>query len=322
MRNIIDGIHHVTAIAGDPQSNLDFYTSVLGLRLVKRTVNFDDPYTYHFYFGDENGTPGSIMTFFPWGAGGHRGSRGTGQITAFALSIPHGATAFWTDRFEKLGVPYQKPAQRFDGEVIVIEDPDGFVVELVASSSETRPAAGNGAASSKAAVRGIHSVTISQQKIEPTSEFMKSALGMHGASSHGNRHRFVFGDGEPGKIVDLLEEPGIPSGRMGPGVIHHLAFRTPDDSTQAAVQADLVRAGYPVSDVKDRQYFHSIYFNEPGRVLFEVATDPPGFLIDEKREALGSGVKLPLWLEPHRKAIEHELPVIVVRRAETEEVIP
>ncbi len=310
MTLVTAGIHHVTAIASDPQRNLDFYAGVLGLRLVKRTVNFDDPTTYHFYFGDAEGTPGSILTFFPW-PDARRGRQGAGQIAVTSFAIPPSSLGFWIERFIKYHVEFSQPISRFDDErVIAFKDPDGFMGELVAhSSAEARPKWASPAVPADHAIRGIYSVTLWQESCELTGKLLTDSLGFRGVREQASIFRFAA-EGELGSIVDLRCVPGLWPGVMGAGTIHHVAFRAPDDSAQAELRAELVQLGYNVTAQIDRDYFKSVYFREPGGVLFEVATDPPGFTIDEPPQSLGQALKLPQWLESRRFEIEALLPNI------------
>jgi glyoxalase family protein len=306
------GIHHVTAMAGDAQANLDFYTRVLGLRLVKRTVNFDDPGTYHFYFGDKTGTPGTLLTFFPWGARSLRGRIGTGQVSATSFSIPASSIPFWKDRLAKLDVPVEGPVLRFDESVLSLRDRDGAALELVASAGDARPGWSNGDVPIHNAIRGFHHASLSLAGYERTAQLLTKTLGLRASGEAGNRFRFIAGDGAPGAILDLVCEPGRMRGSMGVGVVHHIAYRATDEDAQRALRARIVEDGHDATPVLDRQYFRSIYFREPGGVLFEIATDGPGFAIDEPVGELGRHLKLPPWLEPQRGAIEaHVTPITV-----------
>ncbi len=296
MRKPIAGIHHVTAMASDPQANVDFYTGVLGLRLVKRTVNFDDPGTYHLYYGDETGRPGTIMTFFPWPMG-RRGVQGAGQATVTSFSVPQGSLGYWTERLEKLGVPFEDPRPRFDEEVLTLLDPDGLKLELVARAK------GGGHE-----VRGFDGVTLTEWNPEVTAEVLVGTLGFRAAGQQGDRFRFEAGTSR----VDVVAAPASVRGHISAGTVHHVAWRAADDADQLAWREAVAESGLYVTPVLDRQYFHSIYFREPGGVLFEIATDPPGFTRDELVESLGSSLKLPPWLEPERKRIEQALPPIEV----------
>jgi catechol 2,3-dioxygenase-like lactoylglutathione lyase family enzyme len=312
MNRKILGIHHVTAIAGDPQQNVDFYTGVLGLRLVKRTVNFDDPDTYHLYFGDEVGHPGTILTFFPW-PDAYKGRRGTGQLTTVSFSVPEGAIGYWTDRFSKNGVPWEKPITRFNEEVLAFEDPDGLRVELVAHAKADKAAAWDrGPVAAKYAIRRFYGVTLSEEGYEKTATLLTETLGFHPSGEFGNRFRFTIGDEDLGSVVDVMCLPDDPRGLVAVGTVHHVAWRTPNDEEQQMWRQDIIRAGLDVTPVINRQYFHSIYFREPGGVLLEIATDPPGFTLDEPVEQLGTHLMLPPWLERDRTTIERNLPIIHV----------
>jgi glyoxalase family protein len=319
MNNDIPGIHHVTAMASDPQRNLDFYTRVLGLRLVKLTVNFDDPGTYHFYYGDEVGGPGTILTFFPW-PGARRGRRGNGQVAVTSFSIPEGAMGYWEERLKRHGVSVGETSRRFDEEALVFLDPDGLQLELVA-----HPEAGAhmpweaGPVPSEHAIRGFYSVTLWEENHERTAALLTETMGFRLVREAGQRFRFKAASDDPGSFVDVIHRPHGEPGRGGAGAVHHVAWRTPNDEEQLAWRQEITSLGIPVSPVMDRQYFHSIYFREPGGVLFEIATDPPGFTLDEPREELGTHLKLPPWLEPQRAQIEHMLPQLDLSR-ETSEV--
>ena len=307
----VHGIHHVTAYAGDAQKNVDFYAGILGLRLVKKTVNFDDPHTYHLYYGDEGGTPGSIMTFFPRTFQGRRGRPGTGQVTAIHFSIPEKAMAYWIDRLKQYRIDFEGPLSRFDEEeVVTLSDPDGLALGLVSSASDTRPGWDNESIPASNAIRGFHSVGISVEDIVLTAGLMTETLGFRRGQESGNRFRYQAGEGGPGTIVDLLCQPNAPSGQMGVGAVHHVAWRVVDRAAQLQLRQELIQLGYDVTPVMDRVYFHSIYFVEPGRVLFEVATDSPGFAVDEALEDLGTHLMLPSWLEQKRATIEQVLPLI------------
>jgi len=311
------GIHHVTAIASDPQRNLDFYAGILGMRLVKRTVNFDDPTTYHFYFGDAEGTPGTILTFFPW-PDARRGRQGSGQVAVASFSIVPSSVGFWIERFIKYHVEFSQPVSRFDEErVIAFKDPDGFMGELVAHpSAEARTGWETRAVPAEHSIRGIYSVTLWQESCELTGKLLTDQLGFHAVREQASIFRYAASarpgdDGmQSGSIVDLRCVPGLWSGVIGAGTIHHVAFRAPDDAAQSEMRTELVALGYNVTPVIDRDYFHSVYFREPGGVLFEIATDPPGFTVDEPADSLGQSLKLPQWLEPRRFEIEALLPNI------------
>ncbi|MEE8525507.1 MAG: ring-cleaving dioxygenase [Thermoanaerobaculia bacterium] len=311
MNEKIAGIHHVTAIATDPQQNVDFYTGALGLRLVKKTVNFDDPGTYHFYYGDGSGHPGTILTFFPWPSA-RRGSRGSGQATVTSFSVPEDSLGFWTRRLEKLGIVVEEPKPRFDEEVLTFYDPDGLKLELVAHAGGAdggEPWSG-GPVPAEHAIRGFHGVTLSERSLDPTARLLTEIMGYQAAGERRNRYRFEVEAGSVGRRIDILHTPDTGFGQIAAGTVHHVAWRVPDEAAQSAWSEALVREGLHPTEVKDRQYFKSIYFREPGGVLFEFATDPPGFLRDEELANLGTGLKLPPWLEPHRDRIEKALPPV------------
>lgn len=305
------GIHHVTAIASDPQKNLDFYAGVLGLRLVKRTVNFDDPTTYHFYFGDETGSPGTLITFFPW-PGARRGRQGAGQVGVTSFAILPSSVGYWLERLIHYRVQFEQPVTRFDGERVVgFKDPDGLLVELVAhATAESAPPAKATVSEvpPEHAIRGLHSVTLWEEGHELTSKLLVDHLGFRPTREQGSIYRFAASDAAPGGIVDLRVVPGLWTGTMGAGVVHHVAFRVPSEELQLIARERLAVAGFNITPQLDRQYFRSVYFREPGGVLFELATDGPGFLIDESRQSLGRSLKLPPWLEPRRFEIEALLP--------------
>ena len=304
----VAGIHHVTAIAGDAQRNVDFYAGVLGLRLVKTTVNFDDPLTYHLYYGTEIGAPGTILTFFAW-PNAYAGRVGSGQVNATALSVPEASLGWWQERFKSRRITYDLPVQRFGNQVLPFQDPDGMQLELVAVE-DPRPEWQGGGVPAEAAIRGVYGVTAHEEGYERTAELLTETLLFKAAGQEGNRFRYL--SGETGGVIDVLCTPDGPRGRGGAGAVHHIAFRVPDDADQLAWRKTLASAGMNVSPVLDRQYFHSIYFREPGGVLFEIATDQPGFMTDEPVQSLGRGLKLPPWLEGAREQIEAGLPAIVL----------
>jgi glyoxalase family protein len=309
----IDGIHHVTAIASDPQRNLDFYVGLLGLRLVKRTINFDDPGTYHFYFGDAVGTPGTILTFFPWPAA-HRGARGAGEVESTAFAIPPGSVGYWLERLKEYHVSAERMPERFGQEVIRLLDTDGMLLELTASKSsdEVQPWI-EGPVPAEHSIRGLHDVSVAVEDREATATLLTETFGYRLVQEIGNRFRFAApGQAGTGKTIDLLWRSDLQTARLGAGSVHHIAFRVPDDARQGAWREQILSLGYDVSPVMDRIYFHSIYFREPGGVLFEIATDPPGFTTDERADELGHSLRLPPWLEGARPHIEEALPKITV----------
>lgn len=307
----VTGIHHITAMAGDPQANVDFYTRTLGLRLVKRTVNFDDPHTYHLYFGDESGRPGTILTFFPWGADSLHGRIGGGQVSVTGFAIPRGAMDYWIERLSAHDVSFDGPARRFDESAIVLEDPDGVVLELV-ETADARPGWSNREVPAEFAIRGFHQATLLVGSADATVRLITDTMGFRPVAETGNRLRFAAGDGSPGTMLDLVIEPERRHGSMGVGVVHHIAFRATTDADQLALRDELVAVGRDVTPVIDREYFHSIYFREPGGVLFEIATDAPGFAIDEALAELGTHLKLPPWFEASRAEIERRLAPVSV----------
>src|SRR5256886_357819 len=309
----ISGLHHVTAIANDPQRNLDFYIGLLGLRLVKRTVNFDDPGTYHFYFGDARGTPGTILTFFPW-PGARRGHRGVGQIEATAFAISPDSVGYWLDRFKEQHVTAEKTSTRFGEDVIRFTDPDGLLLELVTFDSIAQvESRANSTVPAEHSLRGFHSVSAALEGYERTAQLLRESFGYRLVKESGNRFRFVApSESGAGRIVDLLCMPDSRAGHVAAGSVHHIAFRAKDDDEQLQWREHLVGLGYNVTPVIDRTYFHSIYFREPGGILFEIATKPPGFTLDEKLEELGTHLRLPPWMEPARSQIEQILPPIQV----------
>jgi len=311
----IQGIHHVTAIASDPQRNVDFYAGVLGLRLVKRTVNFDDPQTYHLYYGDEVGTPGSILTFFPW-PGARRGRIGSGQVAVTSFSVMPSAIGFWVERLVRHGIKYQGPTRRGSGgdaeQVIAFTDHDGLMLEIVGHpGAEARPAWADAPGISRDnAIHGFHAVTLWLEDGAASERVLTGTLDFREVHEDGTTRRFAAGDGGPGTIVDLRTIGGFGRGAGGAGTVHHVAFRVADDAAELRVRSRVTGAGLHPTPVIDRNYFHSVYFREPGGVLFELATNPPGFAIDEPVEHLGEKLMLPPQYEPHRSEIEGVLPPI------------
>lgn len=309
MEHPLLGIHHVTAIAGDAQRNLDFYAHTLGMRFVKLTVNFDDPGAYHFYFGDEAGSPGSLLTFFPH-PGGYAGERGAGQATAVALAIPQGSLEAWIDHFARHAVDFHLGGERFGERFIFLDDPDGLRIELV-ETVDANPLEGRayGDIPAEHAIRGIHSVTLEVGSPESAARFYCERMGFAPAESTDDRLRFRVGD-RIGSVVDVVESNV--RGRVAVGSVHHIAFRTPDDEGQAFWRERALSLHLATSPVMERDYFRSIYFREPSGVLFEIATDGPGMAIDEPVEALGQSLRLPAMYEPNREAIERRLPPLVL----------
>jgi glyoxalase family protein len=301
------GIHHITAIAGDPQKNLDFYAGMLGLRLIKLTVNFDDPATYHLYYGDETGKPGSILTFFPW-PDGRRGRQGTGQAATVAFEIPAGSLGFWIERLLAHQVKYEGPSRRFDEQVLAFEDPDGLLLEVVARTGSQGTGWADGPVPAEHSIRGLHGTTIWEDRDLGSAGFLEATMGLRPAGQDGNLRRFESPAGGVGSTVYLGRAPGFWRGVGGVGTVHHVAFRAPSDEAQLAKRAEIEGQGFNITPVIDREYFHSVYFHEPGGVLFEIATDGPGFTIDEPLEELGTHLKLPPMYEASRAQIEQVLP--------------
>lgn len=309
------GIHHVTAIASDPQANADFYLNALGMRMVKRTVNFDSPETYHFYYGDRAGNPGTIMTFFPW-PDAPKGRIGAGQATTTTFSVPEGSLGWWAQHLAALDVPTSRPAERGQEDVLTLRDPDGLLIELAAGADHhnTEPWDG-GAVPPQHAIRGIRSVTLTEQDVDGTVEMLHGQLGFRLESEDQGRLRFRTNAATEGvgTIVDVLARPRAERGLVAAGTVHHVAYRAPDGQAQESWRQSLAQDGVGVTEIRDRSYFTSIYFREPGGVLLEIATDGPGFDYDEPLLELGRSLKLPPWLEPRREQIAASLPELEVR---------
>ena len=304
----LNGLHHITAIASDPRKNVDFYTRVLGLRFVKKSVNQDDPGTYHLYYGDYTGSPGTILTFFPW-RGLRRGRPGTGQAYATGYSIPSTAVEHWTKRLSDLGVATEPTVDRFGEKIITLFDPDGLRIELIATSeNDAREPAPTNEVPHEYAIRGFHSSTLALVDASETAHVLTDTMGYRKLATDGHRTRYTVGKGGPGTYVDLVTDPQLPHALNGAGTIHHVAFSTSDDTSHAAAHREIDASGLQVSPIIDRAYFKSIYYREPGGVLFEIATDEPGFAIDEPVETLGRRLGLPPRLEPYREQIEAALP--------------
>jgi glyoxalase family protein len=306
-----NGIHHVTAIAGSARRNLDFYTRTLGLRLVKKTVNFDDPGTYHLYFGDEAGRPGTILTFFPWEHAAP-GRAGVGQVQETSFRVPESAIGFWTHRLVEQGVEHGTPEKRFGETVLPFKDPDGMALALVGlPGADAEPVFADGGIAPEHAIRGFGGVTLLLDDAAPTGAILTDVLGFAEAAREGSVVRYRAPGAAAGGVVDIRVAAGFLPGRMGRGSVHHVAFRAADDEAQAAMAARLrARHGLAATEQKDRNYFRSIYFREPGGLLFEIATDKPGFAVDEPAAGLGEALKLPAFLEPRRTEIERVLPAL------------
>ena len=302
--NPIAGLHHVTAIASNPQRNLDFYTEALGLRFVKKTVNFDDPGTYHFYFGDDIGTPGTILTFFPW-PNASKGTVGVGEVLATAFSIPTGSSDYWIERLRSRNVTLHE-STRFGAGVIGLADPDGMRLELIEQAeAHAGKAPRYSDVPAASAIQGFYGVTLLERRVEAT-EALLDVMGLKALQRDGDYVRFAPAGDALGRFVDVLEDAKAQPGRQGAGSVHHIAFRNADDADQLSWH-DKLALLVSVTPVQERTYFRSIYFREPGGVLFEMATDTPGFLIDEPIESLGEALRIPEWFERQRPAIEARL---------------
>ncbi len=305
--NKILGLHHITAIAGDAQRNYDFYTKNLGLRLVKKTVNFDDPETYHFYFGNEAGTPGTIITFFPWANIG-RGKNGAGMVTEIGYSVPAGSLDFWKTRFEKLSIRYEN-RERFNEKQIAFQDPDGLWLTLIeAKQNDERKGFETAEIKADVAIKGFHKVTLTQNNIKATAAILTEVFGYKQVEQEGNLYRYQTDAVKNAAIVDLLEMPQAQRGINAAGTNHHVAFRVKDEETLMAFREKIVARGLHITEKINRDYFFSLYFREPGGVLFEIATDNPGFATDETVENLGSSLQLPDQYKAMREQIEKALP--------------
>lgn len=308
MDNKILGLHHITAIAGDARRNLDFYTRILGQRFVKKTVNFDDPGTYHFYFGNETGTPGTVLTFFPW-KNVRQGRTGTGMATNISYSVPKGSLEFWQQRFKNLGVNYEQPAELFGETYLPFLDPDGLKLNLVVpGNDDNRKPWETSDINHQSATRGFHSVTLTLNRLEPTAAVLTDILGYHLLKQEGNRFRFITSEIDNANIVDILVAQGEQMGLNAGGTIHHVAFRVQNEDILMDYREKVLSKGLNITPKIDRDYFFSLYFREPGGVLFELATDNPGFTRDEPLSELGTSLKLPKQYQNARAEIEKVLP--------------
>lgn len=305
MSKLVTGLHHITALASEAQKNVNFYAGILGLRLVKKTINFDAPEVYHLYYGNEQGSPGTILTFFPY-PGIPAGRKGKGQLTVTSFSIPENSMDYWMKRLDKFNIGYEGPQQRFDELVLYFEDHDGLGLELVANKNDQRPGFTYGNIPAEFAIKGFYGMTLSEECYEKTAGLLVGQMDHALIAEKGNRFRYSA-SGKPGDFVDILCNPEALKGLAGYGTIHHVAFATANDASQLQAREKLLAFGLNVTPVIDREYFHSIYFREPGGVLFEIATLPPGFAIDEPLEHLGEALKLPPWEEQNRVRIEKTL---------------
>ena len=307
----VPGIHHVTAITGDVQRTVDFHVGVLGLRLLKKTVNFDVPDTYHLYFGDLVGTPGTAITFFGWPFLPWR-PQGNGQVRLISYAVPARSIEYWAGRLRGHGLEVRRE-ERFGSEVLAFSDAERFQLELVGDGVDDRWVPWTESpVEAEFQVRGFHSVGLGLRETESSARFLVETLGFRELGSEAGRKRCVTHAGGPGAIVDLISDPGRPDGEEGAGTVHHVAWRALDDAHQLVLRQSLIEAGREVTPVIDRKYFHSIYFREPGGVLFEIATDGPGFTVDETIEDLGSGLQLPPQAEGRRQDLIFNLPPIIV----------
>jgi glyoxalase family protein len=306
--SVISGLHHVTAIAGDPQENLDFYAGRLGMRLVKRTVNQDVPGTYHLFYADSVGHPGSDLTFFPW-PDMPPGRQGVGHTVEVALAVPPGSLAWWTVRVREAGNAAGQVETRFGEQVLPLRDPHGLPIALVetADAREFTPWDGSPVPAERQ-IRGLHGVRLLARHLAPTATFLTDGLGFRQIAEENGWRRYAVGEGGSGRVLDLQAGADRPRGEWGVGSVHHIAWRVPDDAAEAVAQRRILEAGRRPTEVIDRFWFKSVYFTEPGGALFEIATDGPGFGVDEAPGALGSTLVLPPWLESRRSAIEASLP--------------
>ncbi|HEX9728748.1 MAG TPA: ring-cleaving dioxygenase [Gemmatimonadales bacterium] len=311
MDRLIRSLHHVTATVSDAQEDLDFYIGLLGMRLVKKTVNFDNHNVFHFYYGNEHGVPGTIMTTFPYkGWGVPAGTKGAGQITVTSFSVPGGSLGFWRARLQASGLAVGEGA-RFGDERLLCDDPSGLMIELIANDRDRRVPWVTDDIGADNAVRGVHGVTLAIRDPVKTLELMTDVLGFEVVDEADGCTRLAVGGDEPGKTIDVLHAPEAPAAVNGLGTVHHVAMAISDADEQLRMRDELIRLGRQVTEVRDRQYFKSIYFREPGGVLFEIATAGPGFTVDEELPCLGHDLKLPPWEEPHRAEIERGLPPVV-----------
>ncbi len=307
--SLITGIHHVTALADDAQKNVDFYAGVLGLRIIKKTVNFDEPSIYHLYYGNEHGHPGTVMTFFPYPRL-RRGRHGKGQLTVTSFSVHTNGLDYWLKRLKKFNVDYSAPQTRFGNEIfLTFKDIHGLGLELVFNNEDQRTGFTYGPVPLEHAIKGFYGVTLSVEGYERTAGLLLNSMNHDLLSESGNRFRYSA-SGKPGDYIDILCVPDALRGKAGSGTVHHVAFATLNNITQSEIREKLLVNGLNVTPVLDREYFRSIYFREPGGILFEVATQPPGFLIDEELSNLGKALKLPIWIEPARAEIEKVLQPI------------
>jgi glyoxalase family protein len=311
MQHPVRGLHHVTATVDDAQADLDVFRDLLGLRLVKKTVNFDNHNVFHFYYGNERGSPGTIWTTFPYrGWGVPVGTKGAGQVIGTAFSVPSSSLGFWRGRLEAGGVHATDRAGRFGEDVVGFRDQSGLDFDLVATDHDARPPWTGGPVGADSGIRGLHSVTLAVREPLPTVSLLTELLGFRIVDESAGRIRLAAGGATPGHTVDVAHDPALAPARNGIGTVHHVALAIDNADEQLRLRAELQARGLNVTEVRDRQYFRSIYFREPGGVLLEVATIPPGFTVDEDASQLGCGLMLPPWEEQHRAAIERGLPAV------------
>lgn len=306
------GIHHITAIVGHPQENVDFYAGVLGLRLVKQTVNFDDPGTYHLYFGNGEGQPGTIITFFPW-VGAYQGRIGDGQVGVTSYAIPVGSMAFWVNRLATHSILFKK-AERFGEKVLQFDDPHGLHLELVEREGGTVNSWTSGGVTPDVAIKGFAGATLYSTQPEGTIRSLTEVMGLTQVATEGDYVRLTS-SADIGNTIDVKMVTGV-VGTMGVGTVHHIAWRAKDDADHREWQQHVANLGEHVTEIKDRNYFNAIYFREAGEILFEIATDPPGFAHDESLETMGEQLMLPPQYEQHRDRIEQRLHPIAVPKGE------
>jgi glyoxalase family protein len=310
VKHKILSLHHVTATVNDAQEDLDFCLETLGLRLVKKTVNFDNHHVFHFYYGDEYGTPSTIWTTFPYkGFNVPVGEKGAGQIVTTTFSVPAASLSFWTARFEQHGIAATEGRKRFDDRCLAFRDPSGLIFEVLATEQDAREP-WQSTLDDESAIRGLHSITMVEKNPQRTLDLMTGLLGYTIVAQMEGRIRLAVNGHRPGHIVDILHDERAGAAKNGIGTVHHMAMAIETETEQLRLREDLLRHGYSVTEVRDRQYFKSIYFREPGGVLLEVATNGPGFLVDEELRDLGRDLKLPPWEEPHRQEIESRLPQV------------
>lgn len=307
MEQAINGIHHITVMASDPQANYDFYTQILGMRFIKKTVNFDAPDVYHLYYGDDIGTPGTVLTFFPF-PDARRGKRGTGEITVVGFSVPSNSLNYWINRLAELAIDFNGPSKKFGYDFISLFDPDGMKIEIVADpTADNIMGWNNGEIPAEHSIRKFFGTTFYLKSPLKSEVLLTKVLGAKFIGEEGSIKRFSFGEKSSEAFVDILEDANIQRGISGAGTVHHIAWRTANDEEQNNWRNKIIEFGLHPTEMVDRNYFHSIYFREPGGILFEIATDEPGFMIDENYDSLGTELKLPEWHEPKRHLIEQIL---------------